>query len=256
VLEYNKVYVLESINNIIIKVNDATKKLKYDSHEGQDVWAMSLHGSIIEYSHSCLVLMNSELYSSIPIITRSSLEALAALKLTLQNKDNYKFLFAKYYKQKYDNFRQLRNVESLKVIQMPDEDMQEIELEARAQLEACKLEKYNPLGVIDTMNKSKMSVHHITLYRSLCSSAHNNITSLEDRHIEKNDDAYGVVVFKEPGARQKLILIEYFLPLLIESVETMVNHFSSADEIGLSEIMNMVLTLRESYLPDLLSSSA
>jgi ribosomal protein L19 len=55
------------------------------------------------------------------------------------------------------------------------------------------------------------------MYWLLCLHGHNNLSALEDRHIEKQGNDYNVVLFKEEDQEDLVRYLDALIAILIES---------------------------------------
>lgn len=57
------------------------------------------------------------------------------------------------------------------------------------------------------------------MYWLLCLHGHNNLSALEDRHIEKQDGDYNVTLFKEEDPEDFVRYLDTLIATLIDSTE-------------------------------------
>ena len=90
--------------------------------------------------------------------------------------------------------------------------VQEVDLEAAQnslenEIESLTGMGYKSLGALDRFSRAGLAHEYQSMYWLLCLHSHNNVSALEDRHLEKEGDDYNVVLFKEDNSED---LIRYF----------------------------------------------
>ena len=183
--------------------------LKFDKKHPHQLYPVCIYGTIVEISFGCLALVEKRQLTALPTLLRSLLEAYADFQSCLKDPDYFNSMYASFLKEK---LRLLK-----KVIATPESPylkgiVQSVDMLAEKatlndEIEKLKQKGYGTLGVWDRFSKADMEYEYQSVYWSLCLHAHNNISALEDRHIEKEGDDYNVVFFKEDDPKD---LIRYF----------------------------------------------
>lgn len=86
-----------------------------------------------------------------------------------------------------------------------------------AEIAALKCEGHEKLDVSERFAKAGLEGEYQSMYWLLCLHAHNNISALEDRHLEKQDDDYNVVMFKEDEPADRIRYFDALGAVLIDS---------------------------------------
>lgn len=86
-----------------------------------------------------------------------------------------------------------------------------------AEINKLKEQGHGPLDVSDRFSKAGLKNQYQSVYWVLCLHTHNNMSALEDRHIEKQGDAYKVVLFKEEDPKDLIRYFDTLSEVLIDS---------------------------------------
>jgi len=180
-------------------VQDNTDILRFDKSIGQHVYAVSLHGTILEMSSAVIALLKEKQYSAIPVVVRNLLEAYVDLVNVIKSPHYLKNMIAAYQYQRNKIFRSaLHHGQSnpyLEALANSDDLQQEYD-HITKELDDLKRDGFNPLGVKDRFDKTGLHQLYESVYALLCLHSHNNLTILERRHMKKEDNDFLVAYFQ------------------------------------------------------------
>lgn len=166
----------------------------------ENAHAATLVATIIEMSSSSVVLLKNGHYSAVPIVCRNIFEALVDL-MNLQSNDDYLNLM--YFKQ-YEQQCRFHEVAS------PDNPMTKVLFEKldfdaikeRGKNNRAKYQKLSegiPAGIQKRFEGAGMKDYY-AVYMRLCLRCHNNVSALEERHLDDGDSGRKITLFKQdPG---------------------------------------------------------
>lgn len=175
-------------SEVIPVVLNAASRLRYDDSMAH-IYALALHGSVIEQFSACVLLVRSGEPSTIPIILRSMYEALVDL-------DNLVHDAGYVYRIEHANIKQTLNImssgplrEAFQKGRKQDYDelnarLAQIENEGRASLKIRQ--RCDAVGRQDEYN---------SLYALFCLDTHNNASALAERHLSENEDGSPLISF-------------------------------------------------------------
>lgn len=197
---------------------DCAKSLTFDGTHRLHVSTVSLYGSILELSSSLIPLLESEHYSSIPVILRSILEAYVDLEnlckdptygYSLEIKsliENIKFL---------KEARNEKNVYLGIIAEAPDfeERLSKLETE-KSRLIGFG---YKDLNKFERFSKAGLENEYKTVYNWLCCASHNDYRILSERHLEAHEQGIKINYFKEADYQELETFIGVASELLLRA---------------------------------------
>ncbi len=169
-------------------IKEITKELTFSKDNMQHLFSISLFCTIYENSTACLVLINNKIYSAIPVMLRNILEAHIDLIILSKKEDYYYDMAASYLKERnkilklscqpnYSN-------EYLECLKSKD-DIQEKYVNSKKDYEDLIEKGYKALSLKDKFKKADSMDLYLSIYNLLCQDSHNNISSLSNRHFNK-----------------------------------------------------------------------
>ena len=190
-------------------ISDAAT-FKFDKDHPQHLSAICVYCTLIELARSELTLLENGDVTAMPVVLRSIFEAYADLRAIIEDPGYYKNMYATFLDEK---LRFLRNVERseanpflVPVAARLDIKSETVRLqEERKELEDASRE---PLSAVARFRAAKLEHEYESMYWLLCLEGHNNLSALDDRHIEKAGDQFGVVMFKAADADDLVRLLD------------------------------------------------
>lgn len=198
---------------------DDAASLRFNKMHPHHLYSVCLYGTIIEITYGCMALIEKEQLSTFPTVFRSLLEAYADFRSCLEDPEYFKSMYASFLKEK---LRLIDKVRSTPENPYLKDIVQSVDVEAdkgalKAEIEGLKGKGHVALGVWDRFSRAGLENEYQSMYWLLCLHAHNNVSALEDRHIEKQDKDYGVVLFKEDDPGDLIRYFDTLSALLIDS---------------------------------------
>jgi len=195
--------------------------LRFDKNDPHQLYAVCIYGSIVEIAYGCIALLEKKQVTALPILLRSFLEAYADFRASVEDSKYYMNLYASFLKEK---LRLVRNAD--KNQQNPylaglvhSLDINNEKEKLQTEMDRCRKENRGPLENRDRFDKGKLEYEFQSMYWLLCLHGHNNLSALEDRHIEKQGDDYNVVLFKEEDPEDLVRYLDTLIATLIDSTE-------------------------------------
>ena len=242
-------HLIHSLKKLYDMVITEVGTIKFNKKHPQQLTAMLLFGTIIEISSGCITLLEASNYTSVFILSRNLLEAYADLVNTVDDIEYIKTMGAAYLKEKLDLAKNAKKSEGrnpfLKALfDQPDLD-KEIE-DLKQELSKLKKKNYKPLKVSERLKKANLSNEYRSMYNLMCSHSHNNLSALELRHIDKQNDEYAVTFFKEMPQERLSPYIDAIAATLFFSVQKIHNllsikkdHFSNKLDKSFSDLRSI-----------------
>jgi len=191
----------------------------FDKRNPQQLTAICVYCSILELSHGEIALFDKGQTTALPIVLRSVFEAYADLRALLQDAEYYRNMYASFLEEK---LRFLRNVAKspsnpflLGVSTGMDVNGEVADLEQ--EIAKYKSEGRKPLSNFARFDSGGLEHEYQSIYWLLCLESHNNMSALDDRHIEKDGSDYHAVLFKSADPDDLLRILDSLLAVMIDS---------------------------------------
>jgi hypothetical protein len=200
---------------IIDKVKNISSSLYFNSADKQHLIIMSLNSTIFEMASSCIVLMQSQMYSSIPIILRSMIEALSLLVSISSDKDKARLAAIDCYIQRSKTAKLLKK---FKMSSDSLEQLQKIETKADTII-SMNSEINTQRGIVSRIQENLAPGFELS-YRMFCSEAHHDIDAVGNRHlVECEDGGYSVELFKNKSLQDVVSYLDIIIVSMIIATE-------------------------------------
>lgn len=205
-----------------LTVSDALKdaeQFRFDKQQPNRATAVCLYGSILEMAYSSIALLEKKEMTPIPIVLRAFLEAYADLRACVDDPGYYKNMYASFLDEKLRFFEALERNPTNQYLQGAHGqlDVQAETKSLESELEQYKKENRKPLRNWQRFKYGKLEDEYQSMYWLLCLHGHNNLSALEDRHIEKVGNDYNVVLFKDESAEALQRYLDTVISIVIES---------------------------------------
>jgi hypothetical protein len=202
---------------------------RFDKRDPQQLTAICVYSSILELSQGQLALIESGQTTALPVVLRSLLEAYADLRALLEDPEYHKRMYASFLDEK---IRFLRNVSRstanpflFGVSQGMDVAAEISNLEE--EIEPFRKEGRGPLKTHERFSSGKLQHEYQSIYWLLCLEGHNNMSALDDRHIEKEGDDYHVVLFRAADPADLVRALDALATVLIDGATSIHGMFGT-----------------------------
>ena len=163
--------------------------------------------------------MKAAQVTTLPILLRSTLEAYVDFVNVLHQKDYFKRMYVSYLSSKVSMLQAAHDEpdnQYLKLISHMEGLRQELK-NTRRELASLRQEGHRPLEIPERFSLAKMEDLYSSVYALLCKHSHNDVSSLEDRHLEKSNGQYQVVFFAELDPSRVFMYLDTLAGLLNDS---------------------------------------
>lgn len=230
--------------------SELSKSFKFDKTH---IWHLSLvvlYGSILELSHSIIVIANSGMPIGIPILLRSQFEAFSDLQnLSKDRRYGYRMEATRLHewikifkeaKKEYNPY--LISISNLPEIDKALDDYQ-------TQLEKLESEGYLPLSNFNKFEKSDLVPEYRSVYNFLCCDSHNNLRSLFHRFTQISEDQndFSVNFFEPFNTRSHFQYIDSSAGILLESTKIIHTTLDSTKSAEVDSLIAELNKLREPF---------
>ena len=210
---------LELLNNSIEICIELVKDIKFDKSHKWHVNLVCLYLSILELSHSILILIQNDVSIGVPILLRSMMEAfIDFLNLINDREYGYYMDVAKlkewskiFLESKKGNNPYLKSISELK-------NLDKIIADNKSELADLEKKGYLPIPIFNKFEKVGLIAEYRSMYNFLCCYSHNNGRALIDRHIkiEKDGSDHQLHLF---ASISNIHYIDSCLGILVSSTE-------------------------------------
>jgi len=190
----------------------------FDGTHRLHVSTVSLYGSILELGGSLIPLLDTEHYSTIPVILRSILEAYVDLENLCKDPKYGYSLEIKTLVEGLKFLREARNEKNVylgMIAEAPDLDERLSEMEAE-KIRLISL-GYKDLNKFERFSKAGMENEYKTIYNWLCCASHNDYRALRERHLEQQEQGLKIHYFKEADYQELETLFGTASELLVRA---------------------------------------
>ena len=194
---------------------ELTTKVSLGEQTPERVISFCLHGRIVDLSSAVAALLKSHDVAGIPHLVRGQLEAYADLR-NLKADPKYVGNMEAAYCAEVE--RVLRAVTREGFDQTGIPDVAGNLKVARARIAELKKAGATALKVADRFRKANLITEYYSVYAYLCSHSHNNVTALEERHIDKSAEPHQLRILLDEIDADLAILIELSLKIPMASL--------------------------------------
>jgi hypothetical protein len=194
-IEMNELELLKKVHDELL---EASSKLSFDKTHPWHRNLIALHGSMIELIGNILILLNGGGTLGVPSIFRTILEAFVEFKNLLEDRTygyNMEAQFSLHKLRQYEEAEKGNNPYLDYYSELPD--LLELISNEKKALGDLKSKGYVPLKVLERFEKAGMINEYRSIYGSLSSDAHGNISVLIDRHCDIKGDDFDMVYYED-----------------------------------------------------------
>lgn len=217
-----------------------------DANNQQHIIAACLYASIVELCGSALILVREDQFIGVPQIIRSMFEADVDLINVISDANYVCSLSAAHSANMIRVMQKAHDNDDETFIKVAggSDEIRAFLKEKRKDLDKLKSEGFSPLQISERFERANRGQEYISAYAHLCGNAHNDLGTLEARHLRKSvDGKFTLVIFEEIGVRNEVHLIDLVSHVLIgasgrthDFFET--GHFEEIDQM-LSELNDL-----------------
>lgn len=210
---------LKLLTVVLSESSKHAAEFRFNKHHSLQLTVICVYCTIIELAHGEQALIEKGQTVALPVILRSIFEAYADLLSLIEDPDYEKSMYATFLHEKVRFLKNvLRNPSNpfFTGIRAGIDVNGEIE---RLGLEIAEFEKQGrrPLSNFSRFDSAEMGHEYQSIYWLLCLDGHNNLSALNDRHIEGGLEDFNVVLFKGLSAADLIRNFDALLAVLIDS---------------------------------------
>jgi len=198
---------------------ESAAALRFDKHNPQHLTAVCTYCTIIELTRSELTLVRNEDASALAVVLRSLFEAYADFKAVLVDPDYYKSMYATFLEERLRFLRNVVKAQDNPFFRVINDRLNAPEQIAavEAELNKYKMEGRLPISTARRFAAGGLQHEYQSMYWLLCLAGHNNMSALDDRHIEKKGDEFEVKLFKDVEPAELIRILDSLLAIAIDA---------------------------------------
>lgn len=211
--------------------------LRFNKGDPMDLHRVALYGSLLELTSCMIHLIEQRGRTGVPSLFRAFLEAAVELRNLMKDAGYIDHMMASHVDQWLKVLQEAKkgtNPYLASIAASQDLDKQITDHEK--QLGELKARGKQPLKVFERFERANMVNEYRSLYNFLSCDSHGNIRALISRHIERGDNDFKVVFYKDEPIETFLATLDSTAGLLIEASLSVHEAFNSG---SLGEIQKM-----------------
>ena len=228
---------------------DDGQYIRFDKEHPQQLYAVCSYGSIVEISYGIRVLLEERQPTCVPILLRSLFEAYAGFRCCMRDPNHFKGMYATFLNEKLRFVTKVgANPENVYLKGVADSvDVTAEKVSLTKEIDALKAQHYPPMSTWDEFKKAGLESEYQSIYWQLCLHAHNNVSALEDRHIERAGDTYGVTFFKPTDPQDDIRYLDSLCAILIEASRDLHGNFKTPALTNFDARLEQLNVIRKDY---------
>ena len=211
--------------------------LRFNKLDPVDLHRVALYGTLLELTGCMIQLIEYNGRTGVPSLFRAFLEAAVELRNLMRDAGYIDHMTASYLDQwlkVLQNAKKGTNPYLASIAALSDLDAQIVV--QKKQIDKLKARGRLPLTVFERFKRADMVKEYRSIYNFLSCDSHSNIRALVSRHIERGNNDFKVVYYKDEPIETFLATLNSIAKLLIEASLSVHEAFSSS---SLAEIRKM-----------------
>jgi len=211
--------------------------LRFNKSDPVDLHRVALYGTLLELTGCMIHLIEHQGRTGVPSLFRAFLEAAIELRNLIKDAGYIDHMMASHVDQWLKVLQEAKkgtNPYLASIAASQDLDKQITDHEK--QLGELLAREKRPLNVFERFKRANMVAEYRSLYNFLSCDSHSNIRALISRHIERGDNDFKVVFYKDEPIETFLATLGSTAGLLVEASLSVHEAFNSG---SLAEIQKM-----------------
>lgn len=225
---------IEQAHELNESILSQSGKLKFDFTNKQQTCCVCLHGTIIEHSSAIILLLKNKIWSPIPSLLRTTLEAFVDLKCLVQDNSYLSnMILADLHEKKKLISKAIEtghtNLYLEGISKIPDIDR----LLASVISEIKELSDDNAkyLKIWKRFKTAKLEDLYTSVYADLCQHCHNNLSKLQQRHLVETNGQFHINYFRIWDAPEIMKYIETVSGITFDSIKLTSEFLNVSDDL-------------------------
>jgi hypothetical protein len=237
---------LKAFHDGLLPLADA---LRFNKHDPVDLYRIALYGTLLELTGCMIQLMQHNGRTGVPSLFRAFLEAAVELRNLTKDAGYVDHMNASYRDQWVKVLKEAKegtNPYLASIGTFPDLDAQIADQEK--QVQELEARGKRPLKVIERFERADMVNEYRSLYNFLSCDSHSNIRALISRHIERGDNDFKVIFYKDEPIETFLATLDSTAGLLIEASLSVHEAFNSGSLLEIQKMREELNAMRAKHV--------
>lgn len=240
---------LPLLQQVVSESLQDAKLFRFNKTNPSQLSVVCIYCSIVEIVCGCMLLLEKNKSTAVPILLRSLLEAYTDFRACIEDPEYYRNMYASFLEQKLRFLKYIETSPQNPYLVGLDKatSVQTERTKLMAEMEKYKKEGRGPLKTRERFARGKLEHEHQAPYWLLCLHSHNNLSAIEDRHLEKHGDDYQVTLFKEEKSEDLVRHLDSLLGILIDSTRRIHSFLETEAECHYGKHQEAVDAIRKEY---------
>jgi|SRR6516164_2726103 hypothetical protein len=223
--------------------------LRLDKNHPQQLYSTLCYGTILELALGIRTLIQAGQTMCVPILLRSILEAFASFRALLSDPNYFKSMYASFLSEKVRLLESAAaNPESpyLKPL-VTSVNVPEEKVNLSKEIADLAKQGYGPVSIKRQFAKAGLEGEYDSIYWQLCLETHNNVSALEDRHIEQVGEDFRTTFFKGEDVRDAMRYMDSLCGILTQASLELHSKLQTGAEAHYQAQFERLNALRKEY---------
>ena len=172
--------------------------LRFNKGDPADLHRVALYGTLVELTSCMIHLIEQRGRTGVPSLFRAFLEAAVELRNLMKDAGYIDHMMASHVDQWLRVLQEAKKGTNPYLASIAaSQDLDKQIMDHEKQLAELKARGKQPLQVFDRFERANMVDEYRSLYNFLSCDSHSNIRALISRHIERGDNDFKVVFYKD-----------------------------------------------------------
>ena len=241
---------IDQLGKIYEVVFSRTDRLVFNRRDAQQLYAICMHGSVLESTSACITLLRSKEWGTVPAILRNLLEEYVDLVNVRRDPDYLKRMQSSFLKEQSRVLK--RAIESgdtnpyLEALSNID-GIEGHDNKVTAELDSLRKDGFGELGIKDRFDRAGLVEMYESVFALLCQHSHNNLNILERRHLEEHGDDIRVAYYQPWSSDDMMPYIDTIAGVVVGSLKEVAAVLNLEIELDLAEVEAELANLRGLY---------
>jgi hypothetical protein len=228
---------LEALKAFHHRLLQLASALRFNKRDSLDLNRVALYGTLLELTGCMIHLIEHKDRTGVPSLFRAFLEAAVELRNLMKDAGYIDHMMASHVDQWLKVLQEAKKGTNPYLASIgASQDLDKQITEHAKQLGEFKARGKKPLKVFERFERANMVDEYRSLYNFLSCDSHSNIRALVSRHIEREDNDFKVVFYKDEPIETFLATLDSTAGLLINASLSVHEKFSSGN---LAEVQKM-----------------
>jgi hypothetical protein len=222
---------------------DLSRLLPFDASNKQQLFAISLYGSMIDCAHSLNILIDGKASAGAPLMVRPMLEAYVGLRLVVEDPEYVSYMDANFFRTWVKRLNEAESQNPYLASLATRESFDAIKAQYESRTAELADKNFRNLRIEDKFRRAGMIDVYNSVYSILSDHAHSSIGALINRHFAmRKGGGLEVIFLRDPDEDEFEVYESTAAELILEAGILLHRKFATAKE---GPLLALKLTLKE-----------